>query len=58
MRVWDVETGQCKAAFEGHTATIRAVAVYGDLVVSGSYDNDGKVWSLEKKGWLACAERA
>jgi F-box and WD-40 domain protein CDC4 len=49
MRVWDVETGQCKAVFEGHTATIRAVAVHGDLVLSGSYDNDGKVWSLEKK---------
>ena len=52
MRVWDVETGKCKAVFKGHTATIRAVAVHGDLVVSGSYDHDGRVWSLEKKTCL------
>jgi F-box and WD-40 domain protein CDC4 len=56
MRVWDFEIGQCKAVFEGHTATIRAVAVHGNVVISGSHGHDGRVWSLEKKTCLHVLE--
>ncbi|KAJ2720691.1 SCF ubiquitin ligase complex subunit cdc4 [Coemansia sp. Benny D115] len=33
--------------FEGHTDSVRAVAGYGNMVVSGSYDFSIRVWNLE-----------
>jgi F-box and WD-40 domain protein CDC4 len=43
--VWNVETGNCEQVLTGHEKTIRALAVHGEIVVSGSYDNDARVWS-------------
>lgn len=38
----------CEHVFEGHTTTIRSIAVHGDVVVSASYDFDARVWNLEQ----------
>jgi F-box and WD-40 domain protein CDC4 len=34
------------ASLRGHTQSVRAVAGHGNIVVSGSYDNDVRVWDL------------
>jgi F-box and WD-40 domain protein CDC4 len=34
------------ATLKGHTQSIRAVTAHGNIVVSGSYDNDVNVWNL------------
>jgi F-box and WD-40 domain protein CDC4 len=31
---------------EGHTKTIRKLAVHGDRAVSASYDDEARVWDL------------
>ena len=38
VKVWDIEKETCVATFEGHTNAVRSVAVWGKLVVSGSWD--------------------
>ena len=52
IRIWNVESGQCEAVLEGHTATIRSLAAHGDLLVSASYDEDARIWSLQKRECL------
>jgi WD40 repeat protein len=49
LRVWDLESGQCLATFEGHTGGVQAVAVTpdGKMIVSSSVDMTLKVWDLE-----------
>lgn len=49
VRIWNIVTGECQAVLEGHTATVRTLAVYNDIVVSASYDGTARIWSLEKK---------
>jgi GTPase SAR1 family protein len=48
LKVWDFETGQCRATFQGHTSGIYGVAVTpdGKTVVSSSADETLKVWDL------------
>jgi GTPase SAR1 family protein len=48
MRVWEMETGNCLATLEGHTAQVLEVAVTADgqRVVSGSWDSTVRVWEL------------
>ena len=52
LKVWDLETGQCRATLEGHTEGIWGVAVTpdGKTVVSGSDDNTLRVWDLTDLG--------
>jgi len=49
LKVWDLETGRCRATFEGHTNSVFGVAITSDgkTVVSGSDDKTLKVWDLE-----------
>eukprot|EP01103_Thecamoeba_quadrilineata_P011105 TRINITY_DN2580_c3_g1_i1.p1 TRINITY_DN2580_c3_g1~~TRINITY_DN2580_c3_g1_i1.p1 ORF type:complete len:1173 (-),score=335.94 TRINITY_DN2580_c3_g1_i1:61-3579(-) len=55
LRVWDVESGQCKHVLKGHTQAVMSVQVVpynvtGELikhiVVSGSYDNTLRAWDV------------
>jgi F-box and WD-40 domain protein CDC4 len=52
MRIWNIDTGECEAVLEGHTGTIRSLALSGDAVVSRGYDHDARVWSLERRECL------
>ena len=49
VKVWDLETGHCRATFKDHTDFVRGAAVTpdGKTVVSGSADKTVKVWDLE-----------
>jgi len=49
LKVWDLETGRCRATFEGHASYVYGVAITSDgkTVVSGSGDKTLKVWDLE-----------
>ena len=38
--------GECVHALRDHTAVVRAIALCGDVLVSGSFDGTIKVWDL------------
>ena len=51
LKIWDVQTGQCKCTLSGHSAAVRACAFSPDgkvvLSAAGSYglnDNTLKLW--------------
>ncbi|KAF5837921.1 WD40-repeat-containing domain protein [Dunaliella salina] len=48
-RVWDLESGACKATLAGHSASVTSVALSPDarVCVSGSVDKTLRVWDLE-----------
>ena len=50
-RVWDAASGACVATLAGHAREVLAVAVYGDMVLSGSWDGTVRLWAV------AAAER-
>lgn len=54
LRVWDIPTAECRAVLEGHTLCVRDFAVSGDIVVSVSYDHDGRMWSLDSNNYYQC----
>jgi hypothetical protein len=46
--VWDLQTGKQLHLLQGHTESVTAsVALQGNTVVSGSYDNTVRVWDLQ-----------
>ncbi|KAK0101565.1 hypothetical protein ONS95_006731 [Cadophora gregata] len=47
LRIWNINTATCEAILEGHTKTIRQIAVKDNVAVSASYDSDARVWDLE-----------
>ena len=49
LRVWDLETGECKKTLNGHTAWVLGVCCTPDgrLAVSASWDQTLRVWDLE-----------
>jgi WD40 repeat protein len=48
IRVWELATGACVRALEGHAGAVRAVRVTPDgrRLVSGSHDKTARVWDL------------
>jgi len=46
VKIWDLETGACRATLEGHTDNVRSVAITPDgmRILSGSFDNTVRVW--------------
>ena len=49
LKVWDFETGHCRATFGAHTHNVVGVAITpdGKTVVSSAFDKTLKVWDLE-----------
>lgn len=48
LRIWDLSTGTCRNVLVGHQASVRCLAIHGDLVVSGSYDTTARIWSISQ----------
>ncbi|KAJ5223807.1 hypothetical protein N7468_008349 [Penicillium chermesinum] len=46
LRIWDLASGTCRNVLVGHQASVRCLAIHGDLVVSGSYDTTARIWSI------------
>ncbi len=46
IKIWDLETGQCRATLEGHSDGISSVAITpdGKRILSGSFDKSVRVW--------------
>ncbi|KAL1955861.1 hypothetical protein VTO42DRAFT_8019 [Malbranchea cinnamomea] len=48
VRVWDIETGQCKHRLRGHTSTVRCLKmVNASTAISGSRDGTLRIWDIE-----------
>ena len=49
LKIWDVETGECKQTLNGHTNRVNCCAVsrLGKWVLSGSFDKTLKIWDVE-----------
>ena len=49
IRIWNLETGQCRRTLEGHTDTVSTLALMpgGKRCISGSRDGTARVWNLE-----------
>lgn len=43
LRVWDVQRGRCLRVLAGHAGSVRCLDVFGNRVVSGSYDTTCRV---------------
>lgn len=41
-----METGECEHVLEGHTKTVRAIAVHDNIIYAGSYDSTASIWDL------------
>lgn len=43
IKVWNVASGACVYTLTGHIFRVRCIDFYGDMVVSGAWDNEAKV---------------
>lgn len=48
LRVWNAETGECIHVLQGHTSTVRCLAMHENKVVSGSRDGTLRVWDVKQ----------
>lgn len=49
VRVWDMETGECKNILRGHTSTVRCLKMSDHkTAISGSRDTTLRIWDIEK----------
>lgn len=46
VKIWDLESGECRATLTGHTDPVNSVAITpdGNRILSGSSDNTIRVW--------------
>lgn len=58
VKIWDLETGNCRATLEGHTDRVQTVAITpdGKQILSGSSDNSVRVWNAKSGLQLAKLE--
>ena len=49
VRLWNVQTGECQEALEGHSGCINSVVFSpdGSRVASGSNDKAMRIWDVE-----------
>jgi WD40 repeat protein len=58
VKIWNLETGECRATLKGHTDMVGAVAVMpdGERILSGSNDHSVRVWDPRGRGAVASWE--
>jgi len=58
VKIWDLETGACRATLEGHMDRVESVAITpdGKRILSGSNDGTIRHWSIETRKTLAVWE--
>lgn len=46
VKIWDLESGECRATLEGHTGNVNSVAITADgkRILSGSNDSTIQIW--------------
>ncbi|KAG6979136.1 Vegetative incompatibility protein HET-E-1 [Fusarium oxysporum f. sp. conglutinans] len=49
IRIWNIETGECKHVLKGHSDLVRSVVFSHDskMVASASGDNTARIWNIE-----------
>jgi len=47
IKVWDLQTFECKSTLTGHNGNVKAICVMNDILFSGSSDCSIKVWNLQ-----------
>ena len=59
LKIWDVQTGQCKCTLSGHSREVMACSFSpdGGSVVSGSKDETLKIWDAATGARLRSALR-
>ncbi|TLU87714.1 MAG: TIR domain-containing protein [Chlorobium sp.] len=55
VKIWDLESGDCRTTLEGHTDNVKSVAITpdGKRIFSGSSDNSVRVWDASSGQELA-----
>lgn len=48
VKIWDLETGECRATLVGHTQHVHSVTITpdGKRILSGSFDNTVRIWDV------------
>lgn len=46
IRVWDVETGQCRHTLMGHQSLTSGMELKNNILISGNADSTVKVWDI------------
>ena len=46
LRVWNADSGECIHVLQGHTSTVRCLAMHENCIVSGSRDGTLRVWDV------------
>ncbi len=56
VKIWDLETGQCRATLKGHTNQVMSVAITpdGKRILSGAFPDSVRLWEVVKG--YACSE--
>lgn len=52
VKIWDVDSGECKATLCGHSDKVYALLVVNNKIISGSRDRTVKVWDPESKNCI------
>lgn len=55
VKIWDLETGECRATLEGHSSCVYSIAITADgkRILSGSVDKSVRVWHANSGRQLA-----
>ncbi|MBD2208177.1 WD40 repeat domain-containing protein, partial [Calothrix sp. FACHB-168] len=55
VKLWDVQTGDCRLTLAGHDSSVTSVAWSGDnlTLASGSHDNTVKLWDVQTGDCIA-----
>ena len=53
VKIWDLETGECRATLKGHTSPVRFVACQTDYALSSANDGTIRIWDVRARKLLS-----